>query len=71
MDSAREDVPRVAIDELDAWRDVKASCLSAAHARLDEELAAGGTTEHRELLLQHLNQVRFPAKYSTDTLACS
>ncbi|EIN07591.1 hypothetical protein PUNSTDRAFT_69918 [Punctularia strigosozonata HHB-11173 SS5] len=55
IEAARED-PRVLVDSLYAWRNVKESYLAAATSRLGEQLASSGLTEQRDVLLQHVNE---------------
>ena len=53
----RDDLPRVSIDSLSEWRRTKENYTNATIAIMDRKLAELNMTEHRDLLLQHTNQV--------------
>ena len=55
----RDDLPRVSIDSLSEWHRTKDNYTNAAIAILDRKLTEMDMLAHRDLFLQHVNQVGF------------
>lgn len=59
IDPKREDLPRISADTIQDWQRVKSNYKNALVTSVDDRLAAQGLSKERELVLLHLDQVRF------------
>lgn len=55
--STETEIPRVSIDSLAQWREIRQNMMKAALQRLDERIRAGGLEAEREPMEAYIRKV--------------